>query len=363
MFTDKGCSQCHRLRGIGSGTAGVDLARVRSGTGFFGLAAAMWNHLPEMAQKGRELGVARPAFTPRELSNLLAFLFTAQYYDGTGDADVGMRLFADKNCAQCHAVGGRGGAVGPALDGLKRENSPVVLAAAMWNHGPRMTQTMKAKGIDWPSFRGAEFTDLVAYIFTAGRDQDGETPQAVAGTADRGSRLFGELGCASCHPPNGKSAAAGPRLGTRTRPVSLTQFGGLMWNHSPAIWAAMRNRGMAIPQLTAQDMADLIAYLFTANYFDPSLDGVGRGRQLVSVKGCVGCHSIDHKGGKTAPDFTTSNVVGSAAGQVAAMWNHGRYMETEGRRRSINLPILTGQELADIATYLAGQGDGPPKRR
>jgi hypothetical protein len=56
------------------------------------------------------------------------------------------------------------------------------------------------------------------------------------------------------------------------------------------------------------------------------------------------------------------NVVSTRAGQVAAMWNHGRYMETKARRQSTPLPLLTGQELADIATYLAGLGSGPPKR-
>jgi len=57
------------------------------------------------------------------------------------------------------------------------------------------------------------------------------------------------------------------------------------------------------------------------------------------------------------------NVVSTRAGQVAAMWNHGRYMETKARRQSTPLPRLTGQELADIATYLAGLGSGPPKRQ
>ena len=357
VFTEKGCDGCHRIRGMGSGTAGLDLARVRGGTGFFGLAAAMWNHLPEMGLKSRELGIARPSFTPLELSNLLAFLFTAQYYDGTGDPAAGAGLFAGKGCVQCHAVGGTGARIGPALDNLKRTNSPVLLVAAMWNHGPQMAETMKTMGIARPTFRDMEFTDLVAYIFAAARDQGGEAPRAVAGTPERGARVFGERGCARCHP-----VATRGGLGTRARPVSLTQFAGLMWNHGPVMWAAMRERGTSVPRLTGQEMADVIAYLFTVHYFDPPQGSVRRGRQLVSQKGCLRCHSINNKGGKTAPDFATSNVVGSAAGQVAAMWNHGRYMETEARRQSIGLTTLTAEELADIATYLAGQGSGPPKR-
>jgi hypothetical protein len=45
------------------------------------------------------------------------------------------------------------------------------------------------------------------------------------------------------------------------------------------------------------------------------------------------------------------------------MWNHARYMATQARHRSMTLPALTGQELADIATYLAALGSGPPKRQ
>jgi hypothetical protein len=45
------------------------------------------------------------------------------------------------------------------------------------------------------------------------------------------------------------------------------------------------------------------------------------------------------------------------------MWNHGRFMETEARRQLITLPTLTGQDLADIASYLAGLGRGSPKPR
>ena len=50
-------------------------------------------------------------------------------------------------------------------------------------------------------------------------------------------------------------------------------------------------------------------------------------------------------------------------GQVAAMWNHARYMETQGRRLPTTLPLLTGQELADISAYLAGLDIRPPQRK
>src|SRR5215813_9808281 len=119
VYAKKGCGQCHGIRSGSEGRAAPDLARISSGTGFFELGAAMWNHLPLMGAKMREKGIERPTLTPLELSNVLAFIFTAQYRDETGNAKTGERLFASKRCAQCHAVGGKGGTVGPALDSLK----------------------------------------------------------------------------------------------------------------------------------------------------------------------------------------------------------------------------------------------------
>ena len=113
----------------------------------------MWNHLPRMGAAMRDAGIQPPRLTPLEFSSLAAFLFTTQYYEASGDPVKGSRLFTAKSCAQCHAVGGKGGSVGPALDGFKRSSSPVLMAAAMWNHGPRMAEAMNARGITWPTFR------------------------------------------------------------------------------------------------------------------------------------------------------------------------------------------------------------------
>src|SRR3989304_574098 len=114
VFAEKGCGRCHALRGTGGGV-GPDLGRIQTGTSFFELGAAMWNHLPRMGAKMSELGIRRPTLTPTEVSNLIAFLFTAQYYDEPGDAKTGEELFAAKGCVQCHEVGGKGGRVGPGL--------------------------------------------------------------------------------------------------------------------------------------------------------------------------------------------------------------------------------------------------------
>lgn len=350
VYVKKGCGQCHGVRSA-SGRVGPDLARIKSGTGFYELGAAMWSHLPLMGARMREQGIERPTLTPSELSNLLAFLFTAQYTDELGDPKAGERLFTAKGCVQCHAVGGKGGSVGPALDALRRANSPVLVAASMWSHGPQMAEAMRARRIERPTFRGNELVDLIAYLVASGRDTSGETAQVVPGTPERGEKLFQDKRCAACHTIGGKGGKVGPELG-RAHHVSLTEFAGLMWNHGPAMWARMKERGIQVPQLTGQEMADIVAYLYTSHYFDPAGGSAARGRQLVQQKSCVACHSVGGKGGKVAADFATSTVVGSPSALIAGMWNHSREMEARAEKEGITLPTLRGQELADIATYL-----------
>jgi cytochrome c2 len=365
VFVDKGCGTCHRVRGVGDGTIGPDLAGLRASRSLFDLGAAMWNHLPQMGAAMRDTGTQPPRLTPLEFSSLAAFLFTTQYDGTSGDLVKGSRLFTAKSCAQCHAVGGRGGTVGPALDGFKRSRSPVLMAAAMWNHGPQMAAAMNARGITWPTFRRTELADLVAYIATAAQDQGGEAAPVVPGAPEHGEKLFVDMGCATCHPVGaGKSPTAAPRLATEAHGVSAGEFAGLMWNHGAKMWAAMRQRGLTTPpRLTGQEMADITAYLYTTYYFESAAGRAGRGRELVRQKGCLGCHTIYRKGGNGATDLAIDNVVSTPAGQVAAIWNHARYMQTEGRRQSTALSPLTGQELADISAYLAGLGSGPPKSK
>lgn len=349
LFGAKGCGKCHSIRGTGA-SVGPDLARTASGTSFFDLGAAMWSHLPRMGARMRELGVDRATFTPAELANLVAFLFTAQYFDPLGDAKTGERLFTAKGCGQCHAVGGTGGHVGPELDRLKRANSPVLVAAAMWNHWPQMAEAMRTKGITRPIFEGREMVDLIAYIVSAARDPGGETEQVVPGTPERGRQLFADKKCVVCHAVGGQGGRVGPELGRPGHHVSLTQFVSRLWNHGPAMAARMKEHAIEIPKLSGQDMADLLAFFYVSHYFEAT-GSPRRGGELVQAKGCLTCHSVRGKGGKVAADFATSTVVRSPASLVAGMWNHSRLMEGQAEKQQVPWPVLNGQELADISAY------------
>jgi mono/diheme cytochrome c family protein len=354
VFSRKGCGKCHAIRGVGGGV-GPDLGRLEGAKGYFDLAAAMWNHLPRMGARMRETRTDRPQLTAREVNDLIAFLFTAQYWDELGDPKAGETLFSAKGCASCHSLGGRGGNVGPSLDPLKRANSPVLVATGMWNHGPRMAEVMKERGIARPTFTGKEMIDLIAYVVAASRDTSTETAQVVPGTPERGEKIFQERHCATCHTVGGKGGKVGPELGRAGHHESLTSFTARMWNHGPAMWIKMKERGLEVPRLSGQDMADILAYLYVSHYFDRTASA-SRGQQLVQDKGCLRCHSVRGKGGKAAADFATSTVVKSAAGVVAGMWNHSGLMEASAQRQEVAWPTLSAIELADVTAYVTSLG-------
>jgi len=357
-FAAKGCTRCHRVRGIGDGDIGPDLGRLRSGTSFFDVAAAMWNHLPQMRQAMLEQGVEWPRFTPQELSNVIAFLFTAQDREVRGNPGVGASLFVSRGCERCHAAGGQARRLGPSLDELKRSLSPVLLVATMWNHSVRMDQAMQAAGVAGLAVGDTEMSDIVAYIASVGGAPSGTVTPIVAGLAERGKQIFADKGCARCHAISGKASPLGPSLGPRATRPNLVELAGRMSKHGPALRAGVATLGIPPPPLTGPEAADLVAHLHASYYFDVADGDMRRGRLRLQDRGCLRCHAIYTKGGTLAPDLANANVVRTQIGHLAAMWNHGRYMENTTRRQDISLPTLTARELADITRYLSGLGGG-----
>src|SRR5438445_4959603 len=77
-----------------------------------------------------------------------------------------------------------------------------------------------------------------------------------------------------------------------------------------------------------------------------------RGEQLFQSEGCVQCHSIDGKGGKTAPDLgkrIDRNY--TPALLVSVMWNHAPTMWAAMDRQGIRTAVIDQQGAADLFAY------------
>ena len=128
-----------------------------------------------------------------------------------------------------------------------------------------------------------------------------------------------------------------------------------MWNKAPAMAEAARARGIALPQLQTEEMADIVAYLYSVRYFAGPGDA-GRGRELAASKGCLACHALAGRGGRTASDLARAKGLDSPAAVISVLWNHSFIMQERNGRRRISWPELRAEEMADLASFLQGSG-------
>ena len=353
VFGGKGCNKCHTIDGA-SGAARLDLARIQGRRSFYDLAAAMWNHLPRMIEAMRQRGMRSPRLDPQDTGNLIAFLETLNYFDPPGDIAAGKQLFAEKKCLLCHQVGGVGGVIGPSLDFREQYGSPIAVAVAMWNHGPAMVEAMRVKAIERPTFRDTELLDIIAYLKSAAKAPPTGPLYVFPGRAPEGRQIFVRKRCIECHSIEGQEEPwfkAGPPLGKRDLHLGMTGFATAMWNKIPAMLKAMQARNISIPRLQAQEMADLVAYLYAAQYL-AGLGDAQAGRQLATDKGCLNCHAVSGEGGRMAADFARIPGLGSPTVVVSALWNHAAIMASDMNLQGLSWPQLSAEAMADLVAFL-----------
>lgn len=355
VFGTKGCVRCHAVQGIG-GSIGPDLGHLALHRSFFDLATAMWNHLPRMAERMRQLGISPPHLSSWETGDLVAFLFTLNYFDSPGNPEGGRQLFLSKQCVVCHQAGRVGGVIGPRLDVLPQLGSPIFVATALWNHAPAMAETMRARKIVRPTFTAAELRDLIAYLTSVVPTPTQGPLYVLPGRVDSGRELFAAKQCVECHSVKGEGGRVGPDLGARELSQSLFQFAALMWNKVPAMLETMQVRGMTLPQLRPEEMLDLVAYLDSVRYFATAGDA-RRGQELTRDQGCLRCHAFSGQGGSSASDLAKGHGFDSLASIIAALWNHLSVTAPEETPPTTGWPLFNPQQMADLIAFLQQVGE------
>lgn len=345
VFGSKGCSKCHSINGVG-GKIGPDLARVGENRSFNDLAAAMWNHVPQMTAAAKKRGIPFPALSAPEAGDLIAFLFAENYLADGGNADSGKKLFTGKNCIQCHQIGGVGGVLGPSLDAVARAGSPIDVAAAMWNHAPKMAEAMAQRGINRPSLNASELRDLIAYFKSVAPQGVPAQVSAMPGRVNEGRALFGQKQCIKCHTIQGSGGNIGTELGKRGLHRDLFEFAAAMWNKTPAMLHQMRLRSIVVPALNGAEMADLVAYLRSFQYFGfPG--NAALGRQLLVDKQCTKCHP-------SPAGRNWEKGLDSPAAVMASLWNHGGEIMERFHERKIAWPQLSADEMTHLMAFFEG---------
>ena len=349
VFEEKGCISCHSISGFGGDTA-PDLSREHYYGSFLELASIIWNHIPEMNRRYRELQLKRPSFSQSEMLNLIGFLYYLRYLGEPGSVSNGRKLLIDKGCIVCHEIAGSGGDKGPDFDQLQQFASPLYMIQAMWNHGPAMQEEMKELRIKYPTLNGQDIVDITSYIQQAAV---GNTDIRMSpGNPVKGEKVFKEKQCHKCHSIGRKDDAIGTDLYTIDLQQSVTEIAGLMWNHSPIMIDYMKSESITWPEFEGKEMADLIAYLYFLGFEDEQGDSAS-GERIFVDKGCVSCHkvavSID-------PELSKKKHFNSPIRMIQLMWNHANRMEDLLVIKNKEWPTVSAKEMQDLYAYLNKTG-------
>ena len=115
-----------------------------------------------------------------------------------------------------------------------------------------MSETMRSRDISWPEFYGSELADLVAFLYFLPFNDP-------AGDSERGAEVFQARSCVECHGKENADNEAPYLEGSETT-ASASELVAAMWNHAPTMKKAILNEGRRWPQLTGQDLQDLLAF-------------------------------------------------------------------------------------------------------
>jgi cytochrome c551/c552 len=351
VFREQGCVACHSVNGSG-GTVGPDLQTLSSSTDVYGMTAALWNHLPEMAAHMDSLSIPRPRLSAREAGDLVAYVYMLGGAERAGSAEAGAELFRESGCIRCHRAGTAGGVIGPALDRIPSLQSPHGLAAGLWNHSGAMIPRMNEMGIPYPTLTAEDLSNLGSFLRASSRERHPVTDApawVLPGDPVRGRTLVEQEGCTSCHRISGRGAGSAPELAAPGIRRSNEAYLAALWNKGPAMRAAFAARGDAPPSFEPGEMADLTSYLQSLGYFQTSGDA-GRGSRIARTGGCLDCHGWNADG-PAAGDLARIAPRPDVADRLAVLWNHLTVLDASDPSQG-DWSRVDRSEMADLLEFL-----------
>lgn len=255
LLQEKKCLTCHRIEDEGA-PDGIALDQLQRYASPLLVAQITWNHIPEMQKKMNAMGLERPTFNDQDITHISAYLrefsrgtLMDTQYLSPGNPNKGSVLFITKQCSYCHATKKNQPSVGNRLNEMDLHQSVTAIAGTMWNHGDTMWETIQSEELEWPMFEGSEMADLIAYLYFFDY-------QGSPGNSEIGKEVFEEKSCHRCHATG--DALALSRLKDLTSPTALVKT---MWNHVPYMRELTVSKNISWPNLSADDLRHLYAYL------------------------------------------------------------------------------------------------------
>ena len=235
-FETKQCAACHPLSKTASGT-GNPVPSWQPVNDPVTLMYRMWSHSSLMEPATRWIRM-----DGRDFMDLAAYLQQIQRTLPESNfslpaAASGKPLF-DRHCATCHT--------GPlALETRLANQTWTDIGAGMWNHVTLMGRVpeISEPGLSEPGLSEPDMRKVLAYVWEV-------QYRGPEGNPDRGRQTFLAKGCASCHDRQA--------IGKPVTPASLASIG---WGPGRRMHGQIQQAGQPWPHLSAEEVADLTAYL------------------------------------------------------------------------------------------------------
>ncbi|MCP3918570.1 MAG: c-type cytochrome [bacterium] len=287
---------------------------------------------------------------------------------GPASIEGGLLLLRELRCAACHVAGGQlARAVGP--DPAPRLDRIARRADARWMqsflgepHGTAGTVMPDALG-RLAEDREVAALDLVHYLTAIDRERFVRAaPDAEA--AERGGKLYREIGCTACHGPRTEDD---PEDDSTLRPLAALEakygHGGLSAFLADPLTHRPSGR-MPDFALSEKETSDLAHHLLRAEVAPgapvrPTIQRVRSGRRHFVELGCHDCHG-DPESGRAAPARTRAAALielRTDSGCLAdAAGPHPRYRLDAAQRESILAALAAlraGLDMPDAPTRIA----------
>jgi cytochrome c2 len=256
LLEEKACFRCHSLARKGK-RDGVPLDALAVYQSQVVLLQRMWNHGPEMIRQMATTRTPVPSFSGNDMTDIFAALTEStaekgrKVFLGVGNVENGLKVFTDKGCIKCHAIFGKGGKDAPDLGKTVSQANVTTLITKLWNHTGKMRERFQQKKLEWPSFQETEMNDLIVFLYSLNYEDKPGDPQ-------KGETIFRNNKCVDCH---FKTDADKKKIVGDIKSADAILFATQLWNHIPAMEAAMVTQAVPWPNMSGQDLRDLLAFL------------------------------------------------------------------------------------------------------